>query len=86
MRFRKKPVEIDAIQFTGHNDAEVLAFGDAHGGGLWDPVDRGPSIAMRTVHGETAIARPGDWIIPEPDAGRFYPVKPDIFDATYEAV
>jgi hypothetical protein len=28
----------------------------------------------------------GDWIIPEPDGEHFYPVKPDIFEKTYEAV
>lgn len=40
----------------------------------------------RTVHGEIAVARHGDWIIPEAEPGRFYPCKPDVFAATYEAV
>ena len=28
----------------------------------------------------------GDWVLPEPDGVHFYPVKPEIFAATYEAV
>ena len=31
------------------------------------------------------MARPGDWII-KGVQGEFYPCKPDIFEATYEAV
>jgi hypothetical protein len=26
----------------------------------------------------------GDWIVPEPDGEHFYPIKPDVFAATYE--
>lgn len=87
--FRKKPVEIQAIQFTGGNWTAVGVFMGYPRGGLpptgKDP-DGTPWIALTTVHGETAYARPGDWIIPEPVARRFYPCKPDIFAATYEPV
>ncbi|HWO67045.1 MAG TPA: hypothetical protein VNO31_44140 [Umezawaea sp.] len=84
-RFRKKPVEIEAIQFDGNNQAAVSDFmgtsppfnSDAEGN-QW--------VVLTTVHGEEAIARVGDWIIPEPVVGRFYPCKPDIFAATYEAI
>jgi hypothetical protein len=41
---------------------------------------------VRTVHGELAVVRHGDWIVPEKTPGRFYPVKPDVFAATYEPV
>jgi hypothetical protein len=44
------------------------------------------ALDVRTAHGEIAIVRHGDWIIPEKQPGRFYPCKPDIFDATYEPV
>lgn len=85
-KFRKRPIVIEAVQFTGRNLDEVAHFiGSAmhfhrcRDGGA-DAVD------LTTIHGETAYARPGDWIIPEPEHGRFYPVKPDIFAATYEPV
>lgn len=51
--------------------------------------EQGPTyiaLDVRTVHGEIATVRHGDWIIPEKVPGRFYPCKPDVFAATYEAV
>lgn len=39
-----------------------------------------------TIHGERATLAPGDWVIREPDGEHYYPCKPDIFEATYEAV
>lgn len=42
------------------------------------------SFNVRTIHGETAVVRHGDWIIPESAPGRFYPVKPDVFARTYD--
>ncbi len=44
------------------------------------------SLNVRTAHGDIAVVRHGDWIIPEKQPGRFYPCKPDIFAATYEPV
>lgn len=75
-RYRKKPVVIDAEQFVN---------------GVSDPVgvfrreeDASPYVV--TIHGQRCYIEPGDWIIPEPDGVHFYPVKPDIFAATYEPV
>ena len=51
--------------------------------------ERGPdyiALNVRTAHGEIAIVRHGDWIIPEKTPGRFYPCKPDVFRDTYEPV
>ena len=40
---------------------------------------------VHTIHqGQIVILERGDWILPEPDGVHFYPVKPDIFTATYE--
>lgn len=44
------------------------------------------ALDVRTVHGEIATVRHGDWIIPDGKPGTFYPCKPDIFEATYEPV
>lgn len=43
------------------------------------------ALNVRTIHGELATVRHGDWIIPEAEPGRFYPCKPDVFAVTYEA-
>ena len=42
---------------------------------------------VHTMHNNQAvILEPGDWIIPEPDGIHYYPVKPAVFEATYEPV
>ncbi|MFB7162316.1 hypothetical protein [Streptomyces sp. NPDC056242] len=75
---------IEAVQWHGEsNCAEVFAFvGLEHPD---DEMDHG-EIYVTTVHGETAIVRPGDWVIPDGKPGTFYPCKADIFAATYEEV
>lgn len=40
----------------------------------------------KTAHGETATFRHGDWIMRDSEPGTFYPVKPDVFAATYEVL
>lgn len=44
------------------------------------------ALDVRTVRGEVATVRHGDWIILDAEPGTFYPCKPDVFDATYEPV
>jgi hypothetical protein len=79
MRFRKRPVEVEAVQWTGDNADEIERFaGDAYE--TWLPsVDK---VAICTLEGEMT-ASVGDWII-RGVQGEFYPCKPDIFEATYE--
>ena len=87
MKYRKKPVVIDAVQWTGVNADEVLAFtgtsaqiesSDCHGEGP-------PRLVMiDTLEGRMAAGF-GDWII-RGVKGEFYPCKSDIFEATYERV
>lgn len=81
MRFRKKPVEIDAVRWTGFNYDEVQSFvGDKVTSGFVS--ERG--LLVHTLEG-TITARVGDWII-KGIQGEFYPCKPDIFEQTYEPV
>lgn len=78
-KFRKKPVVIEAVRLTPLSIAEVEEF---VGGDLGRHPDGGLVIA--TLEGAMR-ASVGDWII-RGVKGEFYPCKPDIFDATYEAV
>jgi hypothetical protein len=79
-KYRKKPVEVEAIQFTGGNRGSVQAFcPDAVFGGI--TMER---AIIPTLEG-TMTAVEGDWII-RGIAGEFYPCKPDIFEQTYEPV
>ncbi len=84
MKFRKKPIVIEAIQYRGDNAAEVDKWMQDRG---HDPVPipewRKP-YPIYTLEG-VMLASPGDWIICGVK-GEFYPCKPEIFEATYEEV
>lgn len=82
MKFRKKPVVIEAVQLTKET------FDDPHPnenhvpGVIYNPFAR--CAFIRTLEGEMR-ADIGDWII-KGVKGELYPCKPDIFEATYERV
>lgn len=84
MKYRKKPVVIDAMRFTAETLDECIAFC----GGTYDyrtascAAPHGEVIAIETLEG-TMLAVPGDWIIKGVN-GEFYPCKPNIFAKTYE--
>ena len=75
-RYRKKPIVIEAIQWTGDNPDEILDWSGLHAGQLW--------VAIETLEG-TMKADIGDWII-KGVQGEFYPCKPDIFEATCKPI
>jgi hypothetical protein len=82
MKFRKKPVVIEAVQWKGENWDELEKFCPY---GLTQLTRNGLiSISVDTLEGELH-ATVGDWII-KGIKGEFYPCKPDIFEATYERV
>jgi len=80
-KFRKKPIEIEAVQWDGTNVSAIRelfgAFTDWH-------LDACEFLIIKTLEGDHR-ANPGDWII-KGVRGEFYPCKPDIFAATYDAV
>ena len=79
MKYRKRPVVIDAIRYDGFHTGAIHDFcGDS----FYEPVDGKPFI--RTLEGNHTISA-GDYII-RGVAGEFYPCKPDIFEKTYESV
>ena len=94
MKFRKKPVVIDAIQWLGDNLFDVITFTDGtpnirgmHAGEKWDDYCRlvdTDGLKIFTLEGKMN-ASVGDWII-KGVHGEFYPCKPDIFAVTYEKV
>lgn len=78
MKYRKKPVEIEAVLWSGFNYEEVCELGDKK-------VQRsGNNLLIYTLEG-TMIASLGDYII-KGVSGELYPCKPDIFKLTYEKV
>ena len=83
MKYRKKPVVIEAQQIGLFNQEEVAAWcGGSVKGMRLAPDQR--CIYIQTLEGEMR-GDVGDWII-KGVKGEFYPCKPDIFEATYEKV
>ena len=76
--WRKRPVVIEAVQFTGSNNSECRAFCPL----ILDPPEPGPTMIIPTLEGHM-LCSVGDWII-KGVKGEFYPCKADIFAATYE--
>ena len=82
MKFRKKPIEIEAIIFNGFNFKECREWIGIEN---YDNTLNYPNII--TSEGIMTV-NVGDYIIKEPfDKERgFYPCKPDIFEKTYEKI
>ena len=81
MKFRKKPVVIEAVQFDGETfPGDFLGVSTT---GVSAQVSN-RTISINTLEG-TMTASEGDWII-KGVKGEFYPCKPDIFELTYEPV
>lgn len=78
--FRKKPMELEARQYTGKNGTDLLAW---MGGTELEEDFTGDDITIHTLNGPVR-AEKGDWIIKGQKAGDFYPCKPDVFAATYD--
>jgi len=82
MRYRKKPVVIEAVQIRHDNDDELLAFLNEFS--VPFEVVEDHTLVIHTLEGDMT-AQPRDWII-RGVAGEFYPCKPEIFEQTYERV
>ncbi len=80
-KYRKKPVEIEAIQWDGENTTEILAFcSDCFSYKKNDFA----VLVINTLEG-TMKASIGDYVI-KGVKGEFYACKPDIFLLTYDQV
>jgi hypothetical protein len=88
-KFRKKPVVIEAMQWTGDNINEIWDWAGADH--IYGPTEKNPDelIILTLEDGRDGqakhVASLNDWII-RGVQGEFYPCKPDIFEATYEQV
>jgi len=79
-RYRKKPVVIHAIQWTGTNFFEALGFCSSSRRGSMSQL--GDKLVITTLEGDMRASN-GDWII-RGIKGELHLCKPDIFHATYE--
>jgi hypothetical protein len=89
--FRKRPTVVRAVQWTGSNKAEVEELVPDGEFQLFERDARyfnGKRITAKvydTIHSSWIFVRDEDWII-EGVGGEHYPIDPDVFAATYEAV
>lgn len=88
-QYRKKPVVIEAFEWTGGpdqlEDPVWIVEGIKSGVVSFQKNDiSGVRMMIETLEG-TMVAMPGEWII-RGVKGELYPCKPDIFAATYDAV
>jgi len=91
MKFRKKPVVIEAFQMTKERRWDNSEWPEwLHE--AWDTEDEGSlycvdgsdQLLIDTLEGALKVSW-GDWII-RGVHGELYPCKPDIFEETYEPV
>ena len=96
-KYRKKPVEIEAIKLGWDTWNEICEFieKDSFGGGVYldettlEELPEGKTsnvmgLKIKTLEG-VMLAKQGDYIIKGVN-NEFYPCKPDIFAKTYEKV
>lgn len=88
MKYRKKPVVIEAIQYNDNgNELRNWSNGVVVESPILEPTESNPSgeyVQIQTLEG-CMIGNKGDYIIKGVN-GEFYPCKPDIFHKTYEPV
>lgn len=94
MKFRKKPVEVEAIRLIKDSRGIVRvnecptwwseAVESKHAKTYKDEISGEICFVIHTLEGDH-VARVGDYII-RGIKGELYPCKPDIFEQTYEVV
>ena len=80
-KYRKKPVIVEAVIWTGNNIDEVKELAK---NAVEHIIFVDNNLYIETLEGNMNVSV-GDYII-KGIAGEFYPCKPDIFKETYETV
>ena len=92
-KFRKKPVVIEAVQYTGSSSSTIFIYGlvnkidietEEQANEIIAECERSRGININTLEGIMLVSK-GDWVI-KGVKGEYYPCKSDIFKATYEQI
>lgn len=86
-RFRKRPVEVEAVQWTGDNEAELAAFAGPHFEAV-GPEDRADDPDMTgavfdMLHSTWVKVHTGQWVV-KGVRGEFYPIDETVLAETYD--
>ena len=84
MKFRKKPIEVDAIKFEPPVIGNLTVYLKKLGVLMSKSESGKIYYSIHTLEGDMFL-KSGDWIITGVK-GEHYPCKPDIFEMTYEKV
>jgi len=81
-KYERKTTTIDAVQYVAHG---ILVKGMCNSTSCFSSGNNQPHV--HTIHkGQIVNLEVGDYIIQEPDGEHYYPVKPDIFEQTYQMI
>ena len=80
-KYRKKPVEIEAVKFDGTDETVEWLLPQLKSGEICRACNK---LYIKTLEG-VMEAKVGDYVIKGVN-GEFYPCKPDIFEKTYEKI
>lgn len=78
--YRKRPIEVRAIQYTGINADVIIAWSK---GVVMRSDDFLTDCLLIGTRDSLARVDRGDWIV-QGIKGEFYPVKNDVFEETYD--
>lgn len=81
---RKKPVEIEFVQYNRDNKQERYDWSEGLIHNVWEPISGEAELGVETLEGFLIIDT-DDYVI-KGVHGEFYPCKPDIFHKTYEVI
>ncbi|MBF0793326.1 hypothetical protein [Mammaliicoccus lentus] len=84
MRARKKPIEVEVMQFTDESIDKILEWGEGKITPNVPPMFFTDYLSIDTLEG-TMRVNYKDYIVKGVE-GEFYPCKPDIFHKTYELI
>ena len=86
MKYKKRPVVVDAVQWFKDGDHPAVHRGEGYYRKEISPgiLYQSEKYYIKTLEGTLTVS-PGDWIITGVQ-GEHYPCKPDIFEQTYEVV
>lgn len=89
VKYRKKPVTVSTVQWTGDNEAELTAFTRNNFQAL-DPEDRtedpeATAAVFDKLHSTWVLVYTGQHIV-EGVKGEFYPIAADVLAETYDRI
>lgn len=85
MKYRKKPVEIEAVQYDGNfRCLDIFPMSEVENFIVGTDESGNPCLKIRTLEGVMTVSK-GDYVI-RGVKGEYYPCKPDIFEMTYEKI